>query len=55
MSRLVKIAVLAAAAAAVAHYIYDRDEAVPASAERVISGDAARKRLRDVIQSVRGA
>lgn len=54
MSRLVKIAVLAAAAAAVAHYIYDRDEAVPASANGH-SGDAARKRLRDVIQSVRGA
>jgi len=65
MSRLVKIAVLAVAAAAVAHYLYDRDEAVPASGnghssdadrtavlkERIA---AARQRLRDELDSVRG-
>lgn len=65
MSRLVKIAVLAVAAAVVAHYLYDRDEAVPASGnghsndadrtavlkERI---SAARRRLRDELDSVRG-
>ena len=65
MSRLVKIAVLAAAVAAIAHYLYDRDEAVPASGNGHSGDDdrtemlrqriaAARQRLRDEFDSVRG-
>jgi hypothetical protein len=65
MARLVKIAVVAAIAAAVAHYLYDRDEAVPATGNGHSSDAdrtamlkqriaAARKRLRDEPDSVRG-
>ena len=65
MSHLVKIAVLAVAAAAVAHYLYDRDDGVPAAGnghssdadrtamlkERI---SAARRRLRDELDTVHG-